>query len=60
MCEILGIPDLWVSMSIILSLLATIFCVIYGILGWNKGDETESTDEIKEWVKEDDKIEEEF
>lgn len=60
MCEILGIPDLWVSMSIILSLLATIFCVVYGILGWNKGDESESADEIKEWVEEDDKIEEEF
>ncbi len=60
MYEILGIPDLWVSMSIVLSLLTTIFCAIYGIIGWNKGDDSEPVEEIKKWVEDDDKIEEEF
>lgn len=60
MYEILGIPDLWVSMSIVLSLLTTIFCAIYGIIGWNKGDDSEPVEEIKKWVEDDDKIEDEF
>ncbi len=60
MCEILGIPDLWVSIPIVLSLITTIFCIIYGILGWNKGDDSESAEEINQWVEEDDRIEEEF
>ena len=60
MYTILGIPDLWVSMSIILSVLATIICVLYGILGWNRGDDTESSDEIKKWVSDNDEIEDEF
>lgn len=60
LCDILGIPDLWVSMSIILSLLTTVFCAVYGLIGWNKGDDSETTDETKKWVEEEDKIEEEF
>ncbi len=60
MHEILGIPDLWASMSIILSILATIFCAIYGIIGWNKGGAPEPKDEIKKWVKDEDEIEDEF
>ena len=56
----LGIPDIWVSLAIILSIITTIICAIYGIYGWNKGDDSEPTSEIKKWVEDDDKIEEEF
>ncbi len=60
MYTILGIPDLWVSLSIILSLLTMIFCAVYGIIGWNKGDDSETNAETKQWVEEEDKIDEEF
>ena len=60
MYEILGIPDLWVSMSIVLSVIAAIICAIYGIIGWNKGDDSESSEEIKKWVSDNDEIEDEF
>lgn len=60
MLAFLGIPDIWVSLSIILSILTTIICAIYGIYGWNKGDDSEPIEEIKKWVEDDDKIEEEF
>ncbi|KZX16356.1 hypothetical protein MBCUT_09080 [Methanobrevibacter cuticularis] len=39
---ILGIPDPWVLSGFLLTILATLLCVIYGIINWNKGDEDEN------------------
>lgn len=39
---VLGIADPWIWGSYILCILATLLCVVYGILNWNKGDEEET------------------
>ena len=56
----LGIPDFFIISVFVLCILSAIFCVIYGVLNWNKGSENES-EEIKEeltWQEEENKIEE--
>jgi hypothetical protein len=47
---VLGIDDPWVWGAYIGSILATLLCVVYGILNWNKGGEDEEG-EIKEEMK---------
>lgn len=53
---VLGIADPWIWGSYILCILATLLCVVYGILNWNKGDEEETawfsfTFFIKRYIK---------
>ncbi|WP_248611255.1 symporter small accessory protein [Methanobacterium alcaliphilum] len=58
--EVLGIPDPWVWSAYILSILAMLLCVIYGVLNWNKGEEEEE-EQIKEeleWEKKEREMEE--
>jgi hypothetical protein len=47
---VLGIDDPWVWGAYIGSILATLLCVVYGILNWNKSGEDEEG-EIKEEMK---------
>lgn len=35
---LLGIEDPWVWGAYILLILATLLCVVYGVLNWNKGE----------------------
>lgn len=58
--EVLGIPDPWVWGAYILSILAMLLCVVYGILNWNKGgeDEKEQIEEELEWEKKEREMEE--
>jgi hypothetical protein len=58
--EVLGIPDPWVWGAYILCILATLLCVVYGILNWNKGgdDEEEQIKEELEWEKKEQEMEE--
>ncbi len=35
----LGLQDGWIVAAYMLSILATLLCVVYGLLNWNKGDE---------------------
>jgi hypothetical protein len=45
----------------ILCILAALLCVGYGIVNWNKGDETpDEVLEDKSWANEEKKIEKEF
>lgn len=56
----LGIPDFFIVSSFLLCLLSAAFCVVYGVINWNKGNENEA-DEIKEelaWQEKENKIEE--
>ncbi|HPU98606.1 MAG TPA: hypothetical protein PLO53_11725 [Candidatus Hydrogenedentes bacterium] len=47
----LGIEDFWVFLAYVLSLLAALLCVIYGVITWNKGDEPITTEDIS-WARE--------
>ncbi|MGD9518620.1 MAG: symporter small accessory protein [Armatimonadota bacterium] len=38
----LGFADPWVAAGYWLSILATVLCVAYGVLNWNKGMDGES------------------
>ncbi len=53
----LGIKDPLVFWAYLLSILSTIFCLIYGLLRWNRGDEeVEPAD--RNWADREDKQEE--
>ena len=39
---ILGILDPWVLAGYLLMILSTILCIVYGIINWNKDDDTYS------------------
>ena len=57
----LGINDPWIWGVYLLCILSTLLCVVYGLLNWNKGGETEE-EEISEeqaWEFEEEKMEEE-
>jgi hypothetical protein len=41
---ILGIPDPWVLSGYLLVIISTLFCVVYGLINWNKGDDDNSSD----------------
>ncbi|MFH0739005.1 MAG: symporter small accessory protein [Candidatus Omnitrophota bacterium] len=56
---VLGIEDPGVWLAYFLCILSAIFCVIYGILQWNKGDEPIRSEDVK-WVKDEKKVEEEL
>lgn len=56
----LGIQDFSIFLVLLLCILGAIFCVVYGVLNWNKGQEKEE-DEIMEelkWQEEENKINE--
>ncbi|PKM95492.1 MAG: hypothetical protein CVU84_05345 [Firmicutes bacterium HGW-Firmicutes-1] len=54
----LGIQDFNIFLVFTLCVLCALFCVIYGVINWNKGQEKE-TDEINEeliWEENENKI----
>lgn len=56
-----GIDDPGIYLAYLLAFACVIFAVIYGILNWNKGDETpEELQEDAKWEEEDDKWKEEI
>lgn len=56
---VLGIPDFWIWSAFLLSILSAIACVVYGIVNWNKGAETEAeqVSEEAQWEVEEQKVE---
>lgn len=55
-----GIPDFWISLVYLLCIGSTILCVVYGLVNWNKGLDTED-EEISEgqtWAEEEKHVEE--
>lgn len=44
-----GIEDTWVWLAYGLSIASAILCGVYGLLNWNKGDETITYDDV-EWA----------
>ncbi|AAB86323.1 MULTISPECIES: symporter small accessory protein [Methanothermobacter] len=57
---VLGIPDPWVWGAYILCILITVFCVIYGLVNWNRGGEDEEEQIMEElrWEEEEKRMEE--
>ncbi len=55
----LGIDDPWVWSAYLLCILSVIFCIIYGVINWNKGEEKVYPEDV-EWVKDEVKVEEEL
>ena len=49
----LGMGDLSIFAAYVLCILAAIACVVYGIINWNKGADTEAREieEEQEWEK---------
>ncbi|MDD4939465.1 MAG: hypothetical protein PHE18_03005 [Candidatus Omnitrophica bacterium] len=47
---VLGIADPGVWLAYLLSILSAVFCIVYGFVNWNKGDERIQPEDIK-WVK---------
>lgn len=56
---VLGIPDFWIWSAYLLSVLSAIACVVYGVMNWNKGAETEAEQVTEEvvWEAEEKKVE---
>ncbi len=56
---ILGIPDFSVLLAYLLSILATVICMVYGIRHWNDdGVSKQEFEEEKSWMQEEIKMEE--
>lgn len=57
---VLGILDPWVWGAYILCILITVFCVIYGLVNWNRGGEDEEEQIMEElrWEEEERRMEE--
>ncbi|MCX5806651.1 MAG: hypothetical protein NT010_11400 [Proteobacteria bacterium] len=50
----LGFPDFWIFAGYLLTILAAIFCIVYGIINWHRGVEEKDGDYREEirWEKE--------
>jgi hypothetical protein len=55
----LGIEDPGVWLAYLLCILSALFCIIYGMINWNKGDEPVHAEDVK-WVKDEKRVEEEL
>jgi hypothetical protein len=55
----LGIESTAIWSVYVLCILSAFFCVIYGFLNWNKGDEPVHAED-KKWVEDEKKVEEEL
>lgn len=52
----LGIEDKGVVAAYLLCIASAILCVIYGIINWNRGDDSVEPDDVK-WAIEEKKVE---
>jgi hypothetical protein len=48
---LLGIKDPWVWLAYVLTILSSLLCVVYGLINWNKGEESVKQEDI-DWAKE--------
>ena len=51
-----GIDDPQVWLAYLACILSAVFCVVYGIVNWNKGDEAIHPED-KKWVEEEKSVE---
>ncbi len=55
----LGLKDPWIWSVYLLCILSALFCIIYGAVNWNRGEETVFPEDVK-WVKDEEEVEEEL
>ena len=55
----LGIEDKYVALAYILCILSTLLCLVYGIINWNRGDDSVKDEDFR-WAKGEEKVEEEL
>ena len=55
----LGIQDPGVWLAYLLCILSVILCVGYGVLNWNKGDESVRPEDVK-WAKDEAQVKKEL
>jgi hypothetical protein len=48
----LGIEDRWVFLAYILSIGSAVLCVIYGLIAWNRGDDSVAPEDAQ-WAAHD-------
>lgn len=53
-----GLEDTWVMLAYVLCIASAGLCVVYGLVNWNKGQESEPVqlDEEAKWEKTEQKI----
>ena len=54
-----GIEDPWVWSAYVLCLASAALCILYGMLNWNRGDETVDPEDVQ-WAEEEKKVEDEL
>jgi hypothetical protein len=52
----LGIEDPKIWSAYILCILSAVFCVVYGVINWNKGEENIRAED-KKWVEDEKEVE---
>ena len=55
----LGIEDKSVILAYLLCIISALLCIVYGIITWNKGDDSIESEDIH-WVEEEKKVDEDF
>jgi hypothetical protein len=55
-----GIHDGWILAAYLLCIGSTALCVIYGLVNWNRGDDSGETAKDAKWAAEEKKLEEEL
>ena len=55
----LGIEDKGVLAAYLLCIASAIICVVYGLINWNRGDDSIEPDDVK-WAIEEQKVESEI
>lgn len=53
----LGIEDPGIWMGYLCCIIVTLFCIIYGAINWNKGDEPIYPEDVK-WVRDEHEVQE--
>lgn len=54
-----GIEDKYVGLAYLLCIFSTLLCVIYGLINWNRGDDSVRQEDIS-WEVQEKKVEEEL
>ena len=57
----LGIEDPWVITAYLLCMVSALLCLVWGVLKWNVDDTVQEPEtEIRKWVEEEERVEEEL
>jgi hypothetical protein len=54
--EMLGLRDAWVLCAYLLCLASTLLCAVYGLVAWNRGDDSVRKEDAQ-WAAEEKRIE---